>query len=131
MEDVPASPPPCEEPPGTLLQRKGWPARQRSGASAEDKSELQDVGIEYEVPSARSSPGMDGDSGLGDLASNKVGGGTANKDIGGRGLVSGSRGAKILQSNQGPFLLVGGTCYVWASRSSLCAAFIFNLEDRN
>uniref|UniRef100_A0AAA9TZM9 Tubby-like protein n=1 Tax=Bos taurus TaxID=9913 RepID=A0AAA9TZM9_BOVIN len=71
VEDVPASPPPCEEPPGTLLQRKGWPARQRSGASAEDKSELQDVGIEYEVPSARSSPGMDGDGGLGDLASNK------------------------------------------------------------
>lgn len=101
------------------------------GASAEDKSELQDVGIEYEVPSARSSPGMDGDGGLGDLASNKVGGGTANKDIGGRGLVSGSRGAKILQSNQGPFLLVGGTCYVRASRSSLCAAFIFNLENRN
>ncbi|XP_070627531.1 tubby-related protein 2 isoform X2 [Bos indicus] len=71
VEDVPASPPPCEEPPGTLLQRKGWPARQRSGASAEDESELQDVGIEYEVPSARSSPGMDGDGGLGDLASNK------------------------------------------------------------
>lgn len=101
------------------------------GASAEDKSELQDVGNEYEVPSARSSPGMGGDGGLGDLASNKVGGGTANKDIGGGGLVSGSRGAKILQPNQGPFLLVGGTCYVWASRSSLCAPFIFNLEDRN
>ncbi|XP_043292689.1 tubby-related protein 2 isoform X2 [Cervus canadensis] len=63
VEDVPASPPPCEEPPGTLLSRKG--------ASAEDESKLQDVGNEYEVPSARSSPGMDGDGGLGDLASNK------------------------------------------------------------
>ncbi|OWK16512.1 TULP2, partial [Cervus elaphus hippelaphus] len=71
VEDVPASPPPCEEPPGTLLSRKGWPAHQRSGASAEDESKLQDVGNEYEVPSARSSPGMDGDGGLGDLASNK------------------------------------------------------------
>ncbi|XP_040108270.1 tubby-related protein 2 isoform X4 [Oryx dammah] len=67
VEDVPVSPPPCEEPPGTLLQRKGWLARQRSGASAEDKSELQDVGNEYEVPSARSSPGMGGDGGLGDF----------------------------------------------------------------
>ncbi|XP_017918236.1 PREDICTED: tubby-related protein 2 isoform X1 [Capra hircus] len=71
VEDVPASPSPCEEPLGTLLQRKGWLACQRSGASAEDKSELQDVGNEYEVPSARSSPGMGGDGGLGDLASNK------------------------------------------------------------
>lgn len=74
---------------------------------------------------------MDGDGGLGDLASNKVGGGTANKDIGGGGLVSGSPGAKILQPNQGHFLLVGGTCYVWASGSSLCVPFIFNLEDQN
>nr|XP_042088233.1 tubby-related protein 2 isoform X5 [Ovis aries] len=71
VEDVPASPSPCEEPLGTLLQRKGWLACQRSGTSAEDKSELQDVGNEYEVPSARSSPGMGGDGGLGDLASNK------------------------------------------------------------
>ncbi|XP_069407288.1 tubby-related protein 2 isoform X6 [Ovis canadensis] len=71
VEDVPASPSPCEEPLGTLLQRKGWLACQRSGTSAEDKSELQDVGNEYEVPSARSSPGMGGDDGLGDLASNK------------------------------------------------------------
>uniref|UniRef100_A0A8C9CBK9 TUB like protein 2 n=1 Tax=Phocoena sinus TaxID=42100 RepID=A0A8C9CBK9_PHOSS len=68
VEDIPASPPPYEEPPGT--RRRGWPARQRPG-SAEDESESQDVGDEYEVPSPRPNPGMVGDGGHGDLASNK------------------------------------------------------------
>lgn len=56
---------------------------------------------------------MDGDDlGRGDLASNKVGGGTANQDIG-RGLASDSREgwSKILQPNQRAFFLVSGTCY--------------------
>ncbi|XP_024623903.1 tubby-related protein 2 [Neophocaena asiaeorientalis asiaeorientalis] len=69
VEDIPASPPPYEEPPGT--RRRGWPARQRPGGSAEDESESQDVGDEYEVPSPRPNPGMVGDGGHGDLASNK------------------------------------------------------------
>ncbi|KAB1274356.1 Tubby-related protein 2 [Camelus dromedarius] len=42
-----------------------------AGGSAEDESESQDVGDEYEVPSPRPNPGMDGDGGHGDLASNK------------------------------------------------------------
>ncbi|XP_028339501.2 tubby-related protein 2 [Physeter macrocephalus] len=46
VEDVPASPPPYKEPPGT--RRRGWPARQRPGGSAEDESESQDIGDEYE-----------------------------------------------------------------------------------
>ncbi|XP_064346090.1 tubby-related protein 2 [Camelus dromedarius] len=69
VEDVLTSSPPYEEPPGT--RRRGWPARQRPGGSAEDESESQDVGDEYEVPSPRPNPGMDGDGGHGDLASNK------------------------------------------------------------
>ncbi|XP_030874270.1 tubby-related protein 2 isoform X1 [Leptonychotes weddellii] len=69
VEDVPASPPPYKEPPGT--RRRGWPARQRPGASAEEESESQDVGDEYEAASPEPNPGMDGDLGRGDLASNK------------------------------------------------------------
>ncbi|KAM9048330.1 tubby-related protein 2 [Megaptera novaeangliae] len=69
VEYVPSSPPPYEEPPGT--RRRGWPARQRPGASAEDESESQDVGDEYEVPTPRPNPGMDVVGGHGDLASNK------------------------------------------------------------
>ncbi|XP_068385532.1 tubby-related protein 2 isoform X2 [Eschrichtius robustus] len=46
VEYVPSSPPPYEEPPGT--RRRGWPARQGPGGSAEDESESQDVGEEYE-----------------------------------------------------------------------------------
>ncbi|TKC53829.1 hypothetical protein EI555_018579, partial [Monodon monoceros] len=42
-----------------------------AGGSAEDESESQDVGDEYEVPSPRPNPGMVGDGGHGDLASNK------------------------------------------------------------
>uniref|UniRef100_A0A4X1W090 Tubby-like protein n=1 Tax=Sus scrofa TaxID=9823 RepID=A0A4X1W090_PIG len=80
MEDVPALPPPYEELPGT--RRRGWPARQHPGGSAENESKSQDVGDGYEVPSLRPNSGMDGDGDHGDLASDKVGGGTANKDIG-------------------------------------------------
>ncbi|XP_045747849.2 tubby-related protein 2 [Mirounga angustirostris] len=69
VEDVPASPPPYKEPPGT--RRRGWPARQRPGASAEEESESQEVGDEYEAASPEPNPGMDGDLGRGDLASNK------------------------------------------------------------
>lgn len=67
---------------------------------------------------------MDGDLGRGGLASNKVGGGTANQDIG-EGLASDSRegGSKTLQPNQRPFLLVGGTCYDWAISVSVCVPF--------
>nr|XP_033699930.1 tubby-related protein 2-like [Tursiops truncatus] len=104
VEDIPASPPPYEEPPGT--RRRGWPARQRPGGSAEDDSESQDVGDEHEVPSPRPNPGMVGDGGHGDLASNKVGGGTGNKDIGGGGLVSDSSGdgtLKFCSPVKGPF----------------------------
>ncbi|XP_068385533.1 tubby-related protein 2 isoform X3 [Eschrichtius robustus] len=59
VEYVPSSPPPYEEPPGT--RRRGWPARQGPGGSAEDESESQDVGEEYEVPTPRPNPGMDGE----------------------------------------------------------------------
>ncbi|XP_068385531.1 tubby-related protein 2 isoform X1 [Eschrichtius robustus] len=69
VEYVPSSPPPYEEPPGT--RRRGWPARQGPGGSAEDESESQDVGEEYEVPTPRPNPGMDVVGGHGDLASNK------------------------------------------------------------
>uniref|UniRef100_A0A8C7EQJ5 Tubby-like protein n=1 Tax=Neovison vison TaxID=452646 RepID=A0A8C7EQJ5_NEOVI len=69
VEDVPASPPPYKEPPGT--RRRGWPAHQRPGASAEEESEPQDVGNEYEAPSPQPNPGMDADLGRGNLASNK------------------------------------------------------------
>ncbi|XP_004767429.1 tubby-related protein 2 isoform X3 [Mustela nigripes] len=69
VEDVPASPPPYKEPPGT--RRRGWPAHQRPGASAEEESEPRDVGNEYEAPSPQPNPGMDDDLGRGDLASNK------------------------------------------------------------
>ncbi|XP_022379808.1 tubby-related protein 2 [Enhydra lutris kenyoni] len=69
VEDVPASPPPYKEPPGT--RRRGWPAHQRPGASAEEESEPQDVGDEYEAPSPQPNRGMDADLGRGDLASNK------------------------------------------------------------
>ncbi|KAJ8775451.1 hypothetical protein J1605_016301 [Eschrichtius robustus] len=61
VEYVPSSPPPYEEPPGT----------RRRGGSAEDESESQDVGEEYEVPTPRPNPGMDVVGGHGDLASNK------------------------------------------------------------
>uniref|UniRef100_A0A8C0NLK3 Tubby-like protein n=1 Tax=Canis lupus familiaris TaxID=9615 RepID=A0A8C0NLK3_CANLF len=70
VEDVPTFPPPYKEPPGT--RRRGWPAHQQPGASAEEESESQDVGDEYESPSPGPDPGMDGDDlGRGDLASNK------------------------------------------------------------
>ena len=61
------------------------------GASAEEESESQDVGDEYEAPSPEPNPRMVADLGCGDLASNKVGGGTANQHIR-RGLASDSRG---------------------------------------
>uniref|UniRef100_A0A452T0P6 Tubby-like protein n=1 Tax=Ursus maritimus TaxID=29073 RepID=A0A452T0P6_URSMA len=69
VEDVPASPPPYKEPPGT--RRRGWPAHQPPGALAEEQSESQDVGDEYEAPSPEPKPGMDDDLGRGVLASNK------------------------------------------------------------
>uniref|UniRef100_A0A8C3VXA4 TUB like protein 2 n=1 Tax=Catagonus wagneri TaxID=51154 RepID=A0A8C3VXA4_9CETA len=66
-EDVPASPPPYEELPGT--RHRGWPTRR--WGSTKNESESRDVGDEYEVPSLRPNPGMDGDGGHGDLASDK------------------------------------------------------------
>uniref|UniRef100_A0A287AZ63 TUB like protein 2 n=1 Tax=Sus scrofa TaxID=9823 RepID=A0A287AZ63_PIG len=69
MEDVPALPPPYEELPGT--RRRGWPARQHPGGSAENESKSQDVGDGYEVPNLRPNSGMDGDGDHGDLASDK------------------------------------------------------------
>ncbi|CAD7692383.1 unnamed protein product [Nyctereutes procyonoides] len=70
VEDVPTFPPPYKEPPKT--RRRGWPAHQQPGASAEEESESQDVGDEYESPSPGPDPGMDGDDlGREDLASNK------------------------------------------------------------
>ncbi|XP_046539582.1 tubby-related protein 2 isoform X2 [Equus quagga] len=69
VEDVPAFPPPYKEPPGT--RRRGWPALQRSGASAEEESESRDVGDEYETLSPEPNPRMDGYGGRGDLASSK------------------------------------------------------------
>uniref|UniRef100_A0A8C9JVB7 TUB like protein 2 n=1 Tax=Panthera tigris altaica TaxID=74533 RepID=A0A8C9JVB7_PANTA len=69
MEDIPVSPPPYKEPP--RIRRRGWPALQRPGASAQEESKFQDVGDEYEVPSPGPNPGMNGDGGHGDLASKK------------------------------------------------------------
>lgn len=68
---------------------------------------------------------MDSDQERGDLASNQVGGGTANQDRG-RGLALESRkgGAKILQPNQRSFLLVDGACCDWTNRGSVCAPFM-------
>lgn len=103
------------------------------GASAQEESKFQDVGDEYEVPSPGPNPGMNGDGGHGDLASKKVGGGTANQDLAG-GLTWDSRvgGCKTLQPNQRPFLLVDGTCYDWPSSFSLCVTiYEINLEDLN
>nr|XP_044615672.1 tubby-related protein 2 isoform X1 [Equus asinus] len=70
VEDVPAFPPPYKEPPGT--RRRGWPALQRSGASAEEESESRDVEDEYETLSPEPNPRMDGYGGRGDLASSKA-----------------------------------------------------------
>ncbi|EFB23965.1 hypothetical protein PANDA_006300, partial [Ailuropoda melanoleuca] len=69
VEDVPASPPPYKEPPGT--RRRGWPAHQPPGACAEEQSKSQNVGDGYEAPSPEPKPGMDDDLGRGVLASNK------------------------------------------------------------
>ncbi|XP_039724461.1 tubby-related protein 2 [Pteropus medius] len=68
-EDVPASPPPFKEPPGT--RRRGWPPHQQLGSSTEDESNFQDVVEEYESPSPETIPGMDSDQERGDLASNQ------------------------------------------------------------
>lgn len=63
---------------------------------------------------------MDGDGGREDLASKEVGGGTDAQERAGR-LTWDSRvgGRKTLQPSQRPFLLVGGTCYDWASSFSV------------
>ncbi|XP_037675967.1 tubby-related protein 2 [Choloepus didactylus] len=68
VEDVPASPP-YKEPLGA--RRRGWPARQRPGADAEDESEPQDSRDQYGAPYLESKPGMDSDRERGDLASDK------------------------------------------------------------
>ncbi|XP_049756604.1 tubby-related protein 2 isoform X2 [Elephas maximus indicus] len=65
MEDVPVSPPPYKQPPGTW-RRRGWPARQRHGASAEDMSEFQDGRDEYRGHSL-GPPGMESEWQLGGL----------------------------------------------------------------
>ncbi|KAM9631967.1 LOW QUALITY PROTEIN: tubby-related protein 2 [Trichechus inunguis] len=65
VENVPASPPPYKEPPGTL-RRRGWPACQRPGASAEDESEFQDGRDQYRGHSL-GPPGMESDWQLRDL----------------------------------------------------------------
>lgn len=69
---------------------------------------------------------MDSDQERGDLASNQVGGGTANQYRGRGGLALESResGAKILQSNQRSFLLVDGACCDWTNRGCVCAPFM-------
>ncbi|XP_054444672.1 tubby-related protein 2 [Pteronotus mesoamericanus] len=69
VEDVAASLPPFKEHPGT--RRRGWPPRQRLESSAVDESESQDVVHEYESPNPEPNLERDGDSGSGDLASNK------------------------------------------------------------
>ncbi|XP_058136532.1 tubby-related protein 2 isoform X2 [Dasypus novemcinctus] len=69
VEDVPTSPPPYKEPPGT--RRRGWPACQRPGANAEDEMESQDGGDEFAEPSLGPRPGMDSDQEQGDVASDK------------------------------------------------------------
>ncbi|XP_029780380.1 tubby-related protein 2 isoform X1 [Suricata suricatta] len=69
VENIPASPPPNQEPPGP--RRRCWSACQQSGASAQEESKSQDVGNEYEAPTLGPDPGMDGDWGSGDLDSEK------------------------------------------------------------
>ncbi|XP_004694049.1 PREDICTED: tubby-related protein 2 [Condylura cristata] len=69
VEDIPTSPPPYKELRGT--RRRGWPACLRPGSNAEDESESQDVGDEYEVPILEPKLEVDGDQGPEDLASCK------------------------------------------------------------